>query len=86
MPAPKLVAGFCPDRSQVPPELIVTAPVNVLVPVAPVAVLMVPVTEVVPLTVKAALPIVKEPLGMAKLLTVAAPVPVLVTVPLMEAS
>ena len=59
MPAPKLVAGFCPDRSQVPPELTVTRPVKVRVPVAPVAVLIVPVTEEVPLFVKAKLPMVK---------------------------
>ena len=52
MPPAKLVAGFWPERSKTPPELMVTAPVKVLVPVAAVAVLMVPVTEVVPVTVK----------------------------------
>ncbi len=51
MPVPKLVAGFCPERSNIPPELTVTAPVKVRVPVAPVAVLRVPVIPVVPVKV-----------------------------------
>ena len=53
IPAPKLVTGFWPERSQTPPELMVTAPVKVRVPVAPVAVLIVPVIDDVPVTVKA---------------------------------
>src|ERR1035437_10174025 len=45
IPPAKLVAGFTAERSQTPPGLMVTAPVNVLVPVAAVTVLTVPVME-----------------------------------------
>jgi len=48
IPPPKLVAGFCPERSQTPPELMVTGPVNVLVPVAEVTASTVPVMEEAP--------------------------------------
>ena len=53
IPAPKLVAGFCTERSQTPPEFMVTAPLNVLVPVAAEVVFTVPVIEEVPLMVRA---------------------------------
>ena len=61
IPPAKLVAGFCPERFQAPPELILTAPVNVRVPVEPPDVLIVPVMEEIPVTVKAKLPIVSVP-------------------------
>ena len=49
-----------------PPELTVTAPVNVLVPVAPPEVFKVPVMELVPVVVKAKLPMVKVPAVMMR--------------------
>ena len=55
----KLVAGHCPVKFQTPPEFMVTLFVKVRVPVAPVAVLTVPVIEDVPVVVKAKLPMVK---------------------------
>lgn len=61
MPALNKVAGFCPERSKVPPEFMVTAPVKVRKPVAPVVVFKVPVTPVVPVTVKAKLPMERVP-------------------------
>lgn len=53
MPPPKNVAGLVVERSQTPPELIETPPVNVLLPVAAVIVLRVPEMDELPVTVNA---------------------------------
>ncbi len=88
-PPRKVTPGFWPERSQTPPLLMVTAPINNLVPVLPVAVSMVPVNEVAPVMVRAKLPMVSlapEPTVKVPLTTLAAPlvqtaVPVMLTLP-----
>jgi len=80
IPPPKLVAGFVVERSQTPPELMVTAPVNVLVPVAAVTVFTVPVMEDVLVMVSANPPILKvAPVPTVKLPVTTLFAPVVIT-------
>ena len=85
MPPPKLVTGFWPERFHDPPLLIVTDPVNVLVPVAAVTVLTVPVIDEVPEIVNANPPILSvEPVPTERFPVTVLPAPVVMTaVPLM---
>lgn len=58
---PNMTAGFWPERSHTPFELIVTPPLNVRFPVAPPDVFKVPVTLTAPVKVCAKLPMVSVP-------------------------